>query len=323
MNCDKQAMKYLIPVLTDYTYPYLERVLTDVKLSGIELIPVKAAAGTCAEELIPLDEDMMRHALEGSNSEYAYILTDCSAGVRLAKRYAAGYVFCDITRDGEISVLSDAIRTDAGTEQNGLGCRIEDTEGPQCIIQGFDEIDADFLIKMYQRYHHIPWTILKTKRLTLREMTVDDVDRLYEIYDGEGMTDYTEPLYEDKSLEVEYTRDYIRNMYEFCGYGLWLVIENDSGRVVGRAGITGREGYEQAELGYVIERSRQRRGYAAEACTAIIDYARDVLGMSALNCFVHPGNEASVRLCRRLGFKYLEDTELSGIGMIRYYLLLQ
>ena len=37
--------------------------------------------------------------------------------------------------------------------------------------------------------------ILTTDRLILREIRVEDVDRLYEIYEGPGITDFIELLY--------------------------------------------------------------------------------------------------------------------------------
>lgn len=312
-------MQHLILVLKDYDHPYLDRVILDVKAAGIDVIPVKAIPDEmCSEEAYPhviaLDEDRLNEALNELNREHSYILTDCKEGAGLAEDHSIGYVYYDSLHDHK--------------EHGRVGVK------PQCVIEGFDEINADFLIKMYQRYHHLPWIILSTERLMLREMTVDDVDRLYEIYGADGMTDYTEPLYEDRQQEIEYTKEYIRNMYEFCGYGLWIVIEKpgddaagkpeenitSEGRIVGRVGITGREGYDEAELGYVIEKDRQGRGYAIEACRAVIGYARDVLEMSGLNCFVQRGNEASVKLCKRLGFKYLEDVCLLGTTMMRYHL---
>ncbi len=293
-------MELLILILCEYTYQGLAQTLLDVKAAGIRIMPLLYSDG----HLIGQEGDdeaaaVLGNILAGEDRRSAFMVTDNDEGVAMADRYGVGYVYVETDR------------------AHGTG------SGAVCIIQGFDEITADFLIKMYERYHHLPWMILETERLILREMTVDDVDRLYEIYEGPGITDFTEPLYKDRQEEIEYTKDYIRNMYEFCGYGLWLVIEKDGtkeGRIVGRAGITGREGYEEAELGYVIEASRQRRGYAAEACRAIVSYARDVLDMSGLNCFVYPGNEASVKLCKLIGFEYLEDVKISGKDMIRYHL---
>ena len=289
-------MRYLILILKDFGYPFLERTLTDVKLAGIEVIPVLAVNDELLTDVRSAARPNADEILSDARRDSAFIVTDCAAGIGMAREHGTGFVY---------------------VEEDGA--EPPDVSGAQCIIQGFEEVGADFLIKMYERFHHLPWTILKTERLILREMTVDDVDRLYEIYAEPGITDFTEPLYEDRLQEIGYTKDYIRNMYEFCGYGLWLVLEK-SGRIVGRAGITGREGYDEAELGYVIERSRQRRGYAAEACRAIIRYAADVLEMKGLNCFVQPGNEASVKLCKLLGFEHLDDVKISGCRMLRYHL---
>lgn len=163
-------------------------------------------------------------------------------------------------------------------------------------------------------------TVLKTDRLTLREIRVDDVDRLYEIYAGPGITDFIEPLYEDRDEEIVYTRDYIKYQYGFYGYGLWIVVENDTGRIVGRAGLTNRAGYLEAELAYVIEKDRQGRGYAQEALRAAIDYARDELYLESLNCFIVPGNEISLHICKKLGFTFMEDVVIDGVLMHRYHL---
>ncbi|MBR4718734.1 MAG: GNAT family N-acetyltransferase [Lachnospiraceae bacterium] len=303
------CLRYLILALKDIAYPYLDRTLADVKLSGIELVPIvvsgndtEAGDGKSGHMLV-LDEQKLREALSDDNRKCSYFLTDCMEGIDLAVQYKTGYVFYD-TDVRDIPYTTDGDR------------------GPQCIIQGFDEINADFFIKMHQRFNRLPWTVLTTERLLLREMTPEDVDRLYEIYAGEGITRYTEPLYEDKQQEIEYTKEYIKNMYEFCGYGLWLVVEKDTGRIVGRAGITGREGFDEAELGYVIEKERQRRGYAAEACRAIVDYAGKVLGMKGLNCFVYPENIPSVKLCKLIGFEYMENTVINGTEMHRYHLAL-
>ncbi len=163
-------------------------------------------------------------------------------------------------------------------------------------------------------------TVLKTDRLTLREIRVEDVDRLYEIYAGPGITDFIEPLYEDRDEEIVYTRDYIKYQYGFYGYGLWIVVENDTGRIVGRAGLTNRAGYLEAELAYVIEKDRQGRGYAQEALRAAIDYARDELYLESLNCFIVPGNDISLHICKKLGFTFMEDVVIDGVMMHRYHL---
>ncbi len=287
-------MKYLLTIVKDGPYEGLDDLMNSLTAEGMAALLLK-----------PDTDSRQAEDVFGTGYEKdAFILTDCDEGVVFACGHDVGYAFLDIgrVRDEEGFIGFDRF-----------------PYGPVCIIEGFAEVDHDFLIRLYERFLHIPWTILSTERLTLREMTVDDVDRMYEVYEDPSITEFTEPLYEDRQEEREYTKAYIRNQYEFFGYGLWVVIDNSSGRIIGRAGITNRDGYDEAEIGYVIMKSEQNRGYATEALRAIIRYASTNLGMKGLNCFIEPGNEVSVRLCTRLGFEHIEDVSLNGIMLCRYH----
>lgn len=92
------------------------------------------------------------------------------------------------------------------------------------LLLGLEEVDTEFLLRTFQRKHHLPWRILETKRCYLREITLDDMDDLFDLYNKKGITDYIEPLYE-RQEEEEYQRAYIENMYGYYGYGMWLAKE--------------------------------------------------------------------------------------------------
>ena len=80
-------------------------------------------------------------------------------------------------------------------------------------VEDLNDIDDEFKEMVYRRCHNLPWEILETARLRLREITVEDVPRLYELYSDESITRYIEPLFADYAEEVEYTRSYIQNVY--------------------------------------------------------------------------------------------------------------
>ena len=80
------------------------------------------------------------------------------------------------------------------------------------VVEGFEEVDIRFLRQVYQRRHHLPWTILETRRCIVREFTLDDLDDLFALYAGDGMTDYIEPLYEYEK-EKEYQISYMKYIY--------------------------------------------------------------------------------------------------------------
>ncbi|HAT90419.1 MAG TPA: N-acetyltransferase [Roseburia sp.] len=186
------------------------------------------------------------------------------------------------------------------------------------LIEGLEEADRMFLERVYERKHGIPWTIVTTERCIVREITLDDMDGLFALYAGEGMTEYLDPLYEYEK-EKEYQKSYINYMYRLYGYGMWVVIEKKTGKLIGRVGIENREACDgEPELGYMIDVSHQKKGYATEVCLAVIGYAWDFLEFDKLNCLIQKGNTASECLAEKLGFTFQEEMDLDGKCMKRY-----
>ncbi len=176
----------------------------------------------------------------------------------------------------------------------------------QYIFEDFESLDYDYLDMVYRRYHKIPLDILETERLKVREITVEDSDRLYEIYSDSSIAEYMEGFSPERETGLEFIQSYIDNMYAFYGYGLWGVCEKETGRLIGRAGISNREFYGRIfhELGYIIAKDCRQKGYATEACRAIIEYARTELAAEVLICLIEPKNLVSKRLALKLGFEY-------------------
>ena len=191
--------------------------------------------------------------------------------------------------------------------------------GVDMLVEGFDEVDVDFLEKVWQRHHRIPWTILETERCVVRELALEDLDDLFELY-GDGEIDkYTDSLYPYEE-EKEFQCAYIENMYRYFGYGLWIVFSKETGELIGRAGLEHREYHEkiELELGYIIGAKFQGQGLATEICEAIVEYAKENTGFERINTLIEEGNTASEHLSQKLGFSHVEDFELDGKIMHRY-----
>ncbi|MDE5931939.1 MAG: GNAT family N-acetyltransferase [Lachnospiraceae bacterium] len=187
-------------------------------------------------------------------------------------------------------------------------------------IERIKEIELESLELAYLRLTGQPWTILTTNRCIIRETTTDDVDSFYEIYREPSITEYMEGLFADRNEEIAYIQDYIKNVYRFYGYGMWTVLEKTDGKVIGRAGLSWREGYDIPELGFVIGVPWQRQGYAYEVCRAILDYGKEELGFTSFQALVMVENEKSRTLCEKLGFAYEETVEVDGVEYMRMIL---
>ncbi|MCR5591075.1 MAG: GNAT family N-acetyltransferase [Lachnospiraceae bacterium] len=170
-------------------------------------------------------------------------------------------------------------------------------------IEDISQIPLYRVVRMWQRHHGIPWTITVTDRLVIREQTEDDLEGLYRIYADPEASRFTEDLYEDPREEAEYLRKYIENQYRFYEFGLWALTLKENGKLIGRAGISIREGYQIPEAGYIIGKEYRCRGYAEEAMKAIIAYGRSEFGFEEYMAFTKEQNVPSVRLLKSLGFE--------------------
>lgn len=174
---------------------------------------------------------------------------------------------------------------------------VEDVE--QLNFKSYDEV--------YRRLAGLPWDILETEHLKIRESTLSDVEDFYRIYKEPSVTYYMEDLFQNPEEEKAYMTAYIRQMYGFYGFGMWTVLLKETGGVIGRAGLSVREGYDLPELGFVIDVPHQGKGYAYEACSAVLDYAKKELLFEKIQALVKKENEASDHLLRKLGFRYERD----------------
>ena len=171
--------------------------------------------------------------------------------------------------------------------------------------------ELDFFEGILKRFLGLPWDILETERCLVRETTVEDVDAFYDLYKDKEITEYMEDLFEDRDEEIEYTKSYIKNVYEFYGFGMWTVLEKTSGKIIGRAGVSYREGYELPELGFMIGKAYWRQGYAFEVCKAIANYMHENYEMDQIQIFIEPENTPSILLAKKLG-AYLDKEQCMG-----------
>ena len=202
--------------------------------------------------------------------------------------------------------------------------------GADYVVMDENAIDEALAERVYKRHTGEPWMIAETKRCIIRELTMDDIDALFELYSKPGITDFVEPLY-DYDKECEYERAYIEHMYGYYEYGMWLVFSKETGELIGRAGLENRDYcdeqetqgvsgtyHSEMELGYIIAPEYQRQGYATEVCKAILEYAWENLCPDRINCLIDEENYPSGRLVEKLRFQLIGKTDVTGESLLRY-----
>ncbi|HBZ53446.1 MAG TPA: hypothetical protein DEO82_06700 [Eubacterium sp.] len=176
------------------------------------------------------------------------------------------------------------------------------------VLESAEDLVIADAVAIYNRFYGISNIIAKTDRLIIREETVADVKNLYELYD-DNICRYTEPLYPLPEEEA-FIRDYIVNMYNLHGFGLWL-LTNYEDHIVGRAGLSLRliDDVQCLELGYIIGTAYQHQGLATEACKAILEFASEHTEFDSIYICTESDNEASKALAIKLGFNLYDQSE--------------
>ncbi len=189
--------------------------------------------------------------------------------------------------------------------------------GAKYFVMDPEYAEFDYYEKIYRRLNNLPWDILETERLLLRETVESDVDTFYKIYKDPDMTRFTEKLYDDPEEEKKYVTEYREKVYGTQGFGIWTIIEKKTGDIIGRAGLVSRAGFDNIELGFAVDKGHWNMGYGTEAVKGCIEYAKahDLMPLQAL---VINGNRASERLLEKAGLYFREKVNVSGTEYDRW-----
>jgi RimJ/RimL family protein N-acetyltransferase len=93
----------------------------------------------------------------------------------------------------------------------------------------------------------------------------------------------------------------IAGSWALLGYGMFSVIEKDTGRWIGRLGPWQPAEWPGPEVGWGLVRETQGKGYATEGASAAMDWAVDHLGWTDIIHCIDPANVASQKVAERLG----------------------
>ncbi len=100
--------------------------------------------------------------------------------------------------------------------------------------------------------------------------------------------------------------------YQKHGFGLLKLTARDAACAVGIAGLIRRPTLNDVDLGYALLPAHRGKGYATEACRALIRQARDEFELTRLVAIVSPDNAPSIRTLEGVGFRHEETLTLTG-----------
>jgi [ribosomal protein S5]-alanine N-acetyltransferase len=121
---------------------------------------------------------------------------------------------------------------------------------------------------------------------------------------------------------VEESRERLERMLAFqheLGYTFWAVTSAASGELLGDCGLIPLEGVgPDVELGYRFGSAHWGKGYATEAALACRDLGFERFALERIYVDVHPENQASLNVARKLGARRLGPAKHRGFNVVRF-----
>lgn len=149
----------------------------------------------------------------------------------------------------------------------------------------------------------LPKLELETKRLKIRRFEMKDADAMFEfLCDRESC--YLDGGYEPY---VDKNEDYCDLMSEFTEEETrYVIVRKDIDEVIGMIHLMecNDRAVEVMEIGYTMNPSQRRRGYATEAVGAILRYLLQELHLDMVIAGVLEDNKISLKMIETLGFVY-------------------
>lgn len=154
---------------------------------------------------------------------------------------------------------------------------------------------------------------IDTERLVVRQFGSSDVDELHAVCSDPEVVrfvDVGEPLPRDQcELWIERS---LAN-YESRGYGAAAVIERESGRFIGYAGIVHAPDRTEPEIIYAFEKAAWGRGLASELVPPLVHFGLVDCRLPLLLATIAAENTPSRRVVEKCGFR-LRELEANADG---------
>jgi ribosomal-protein-alanine N-acetyltransferase len=144
--------------------------------------------------------------------------------------------------------------------------------------------------------------LIKTDRLRLQAVTIDDAEFMLKVWTD---PDYIKQVADRGIRTTRQARVAIKKgaqlLFKKHSYGPYGIHLKSDYSKVGICGLFKQDHLDCPDLGFTTLPDYRKQGFTGEAATAVIEYARDVLGISTLAAITSPGNAPSRGLIEKLG----------------------
>lgn len=150
--------------------------------------------------------------------------------------------------------------------------------------------------------------ILETDRLILRPFELSDIQAVFECWESDPSV--AKYMFWSSHNDINKTKEWITSEIQKISsdeWYRWAVIEKRTNNLIGTGLIYLEHEYNLYEIAYNFGKEYWGNGFATETMSAILQYAKNTLGIKELVGRYAKENIASGNVLKKLGFSFIKD----------------
>ncbi len=149
-----------------------------------------------------------------------------------------------------------------------------------------------------------PFPVLKTDRLTLRQLASSDDNEIFALRSDSNVNKY---LGRKPAKTIDDAKTFIQTIHENIQRNdsiYWAITLTGADKLIGTICLFDfSEDHLKAEIGYELLPDFQGKGIMQEAASIVIDYGIQHIGLHSIEAYTHSENQSSTRLLEKFNFK--------------------
>lgn len=228
---------------------------------------------------------LLKEALERYLKDYPCILVDCN------EQNAQGLAFY---KSLGFEVVGRSEKDSAGRDFPIAHLKIDKTT----LKKALERETSDSVANAF---------VYESERVFLRPYTQADFAALHKIV-SDKQTMYAWGQGFSKKESEEWLEKQLAH-YQQYGFGIWAIVEKQSGKIIGNAGLNHTEislkGKTQkiVEIGYLLHRDFWGKGYGSEVARMCVKYGFETLGLEEVYCLIKEDNLSSLKVAKKLSMQ--------------------
>jgi ribosomal-protein-alanine N-acetyltransferase len=150
----------------------------------------------------------------------------------------------------------------------------------------------------------IPFPVLKTERLTLRQLMSSDDKEIFALRSDDNVNKY---LGRKPSKSIDDAKNFIQTINENILRNdsiYWAITLSGTDTLIGTICLFDfSEDHSKAEIGYELLPDFQGQGIMQEAVSKVIHFGFQHIGLNSIEAYTHSENQSSTKLLEKLSFK--------------------